>query len=177
MHHVHHRGLAAAGLAALTLVSPLRAEVVDSAPGGFTVHTAVTVTRSAASVYDTLTRDIGQWWDSSHTYSGAAGNLTLQATPGGCFCERLPQGGVEHMVIVYAEPGKQLRMRGGLGPLQALPVTGVWTLSLSDVGGRTTLDSTYSVSGYSRPALSELASVVDRVLTEQLSRLKQFAER
>ncbi len=177
MHPCHRRGIALAALIALTLVAPLRGEVADSTPNGFTVHATVSIAKNASSVFDTLTRDIGRWWDPSHTYSGAATNLTLQPTPGGCFCERLPQGGVEHMVVIYAEPGKQLRMRGGLGPLQALPVTGVWTLSLAESSGRTTLESIYSVSGYSKPPLNELAAVVDRVMTEQLAHLKQFAER
>lgn len=169
--------LVLATVLALTAAHPLRGEVVDASPDAFTVHASVTIAKEPARVYETLTRDIGRWWDSSHTYSGSATNLTLQATPGGCFCERLPQGGVEHMTVIYAEPGTQLRMRGGLGPLQALPVTGVWTLTLTDAGGRTTVESTYSVSGHSKPGLDELAPLVDRVMSEQLAHLKQFAER
>ena len=165
-----------AGLLASPLAAPVSADVVDATAGSFTVQVSVVINTDAAHVYDALTRDVGRWWDSSHTYSGAAANLSIQATPGGCFCERLPQGGVEHMVVIYADRGKLLRMRGGLGPLQAMPVTGVWTLTLAESGGRTTLVSTYSVSGNTKPALNELAAAVDGVMTEQVTHLKQFAE-
>lgn len=177
MRHMHLLGLAAAVVVGLTFATPIRAAVVDATPSAFTVHESVTIAKDAASIYDVLTRDVGRWWVAAHSYSGDAGNLTIQATPGGCFCERLPQGGVEHMVVIYAEPGKQLRMRGGLGPLQAMAVTGVWTLTLSESNGRTTLDSTYNVSDHSTPGLNEIAPAVDSVLADQLQHLKQFAER
>ena len=50
--------------------------------------------------------------------AAVAANLSLDAAPGGCFCERLPNGGgVEHMRVTYVEPGKRIVLTGSLGPL------------------------------------------------------------
>jgi hypothetical protein len=38
------------------------------------------------------------------------------------------QGGVRHMQVVYVDPGKTLRMIGGLGPLQSMAATGSMTV-------------------------------------------------
>jgi uncharacterized protein YndB with AHSA1/START domain len=70
-----------------------------------------------AKVYAALTDGVGGWWDPAHTFSHNSRNLSLDAKPGGCFCERLPDGGgVQHMSVVYASPGKLLRLTGSIGP-------------------------------------------------------------
>src|SRR5262249_46755348 len=103
------------------------AEVADSAAGGFTVKTSVEVRASAQDVYKSFIR-VGDWWDASHTYSGDAHNLRIEEKAEGCFCETLPnQGVVRHMEVVYLDPGKMVRLTGGLGPLQAMAATGSMT--------------------------------------------------
>lgn len=166
---------AALVFASVAFAATARADVVDSNAGAFTIRTTVTITKSADAVYDALVK-VAQWWNPAHTFSGQSSNLTLDAKPGGCFCERLAGGGVQHMVVVYADRGKMLRMTGGLGPLQQMPVAAVWTLSLEEKNGQTTLASTYAVSGYTKDGFAGLAAVVDQVMSEQVSRLKQFAE-
>jgi hypothetical protein len=52
------------------------------------------------------------------------------------------------MTVVYADPGKLLRLTGGLGPLQNLAVTGVMTWKLTEAGGKTTIEMSYKVGGY-----------------------------
>ncbi len=69
-----------------------RAAVVDSAQAGFLVRSEVVVHAAPDSVYRALTARIGAWWDPEHTFSGDSRNLSLDATAGGCFCERLPGG-------------------------------------------------------------------------------------
>ena len=50
-----------------------------------------------------------------------AKNLSIDARPGGCFCEKLPNGGgVEHARVVYVAPREVLRLSGALGPLQGV---------------------------------------------------------
>ena len=90
------------------------ADVIDSAPAGFTVKVVVDVAAPSQRAYQALTERIGSWWDKDHTWSGNAANLSIDARPGGCFCERLANGGVSHMTVIY-EPGRLLRMSGGLG--------------------------------------------------------------
>jgi hypothetical protein len=120
--------------------------------------------------------DVGKWWDKAHTYSGDAANLTLDAKANGCFCEKLPGGGVRHMVVEYIEAGKMLRMSGALGPLQELAVTGVLTVKLVEAKGKTTLELTYKVGGYVPSGLTTYAKPVDAMLDAQVQRLKKYAE-
>lgn len=167
-------------LATLLLVigaGSARADVVDAHAAGFTVRTSVQVSAPATVVYDALTGAVGRWWDGSHSWSGNPANLTIAAQPGGCFCETLPGGGVQHMTVLFADRGKTLRMSGGLGPLQAMAVVGVWTFSLREADGRTTVEAVYVVSGYSKDGLAPLAAPVDGVTSQQVARLKAFVER
>ncbi|HEX5184691.1 MAG TPA: SRPBCC family protein [Allosphingosinicella sp.] len=166
-------GLAACvALAALAPASPAAAAVKGAAPGGFEVESSAVVAASPASVYAMLGRP-GEWWAPAHTYSHDARNLTLALRAGGCFCERLPTtgGSVEHLRVVYADPGRMLRLQGGLGPLQGEGVAGSLTVTLKAVPQGTEIVMNYIVGGYLRADDANLAPIVDRVLAEQLARL------
>ena len=109
------------GLLIALLMSTSPAEVVDSSASGFTSRNTVTVSAPPDAVYAALVDEVHEWWDAAHTYTADSTNLSLEAEAGGCFCESLPDGGsVQHMEVVYAEPGKTLRLRGSLGPLQGM---------------------------------------------------------
>jgi uncharacterized protein YndB with AHSA1/START domain len=152
------------------------ADVADSAASGFTVKIAVSIHAAPAEVFSHIMH-IGDWWGSDHTYSRDAHNLSIEERPGGCFCEKLPsQGSVRHMEVIFLVPGKILRLTGGLGPLQGLAATGTMTFTLSPAAGDTKLDVTYAVSGYLPQGLNTLAAPVDTVLTEQITRLKNYIE-
>jgi hypothetical protein len=112
-----------------------------------------------------------------HTFSGNADNLSIDDRAGGCFCEKLKNGGsVRHLEVVFADPGKSLRMIGGLGPLQGMAVTGTMTWSLSKADTGTNVKVTYSVGGYRPGGLQKMAPLVDKVMIEQLKRLKEYIE-
>jgi uncharacterized protein YndB with AHSA1/START domain len=111
--------IAAALLAAATVG---HAEVVSVGATGFEVRESMHVAAPPSKVYDGLLHP-ASWWNSEHTFSGSAANMTLDARPGGCWCESLHDGGsVEHLRVIYVSPGKVLRLRGGLGPFQMLAV-------------------------------------------------------
>jgi hypothetical protein len=152
-------------------------EVTASGPSGFSLKTEITVAGTPADTFNRFIQ-IGRWWDPAHTYSGDAANMALTAKPGGCFCETLPGGGfVKHMDVVYAAPGKSLRLVGGLGPLQRMGASGALSFDFEAEGANTRLTATYVVSGFAPgPGLAPLATPVDGVLGEQLTRLKRFAE-
>src|SRR5687768_2217710 len=165
--------------AAVLVITPAvaNAEVVDRSPGGFTVRTVVTIAASPERSFRALVDDIGRWWESSHTFSGDAGNLRLEARPGGCFCETLPKaGGVTHAIVTNVIPGELLRMSGGLGPLQEYAVTGTLTWRFAAAGQGTTATMTYVAGGYFPGGLEKIAAPVDQVLSGQLQRLKAFLE-
>ncbi len=151
-------------------------EVKDSATDGFTVNISVDIHAAPSEVFSHIVQ-IGEWWSSEHTYSGDAHNLSIEQRVGGCFCEKLPnQGSARHMEVVFLAPGKTLRLSGGLGPLQPMAVTGTMTFNLSPSSDGTKLDLTYAVGGYLPGGLNTLASPVDFVLTQQMTRLKSYVE-
>ncbi len=169
-------GLRAGLLVLMAAAAPARAEVLDADATAFTVRAVMPINAAPDTVFDAL-RAVAQWWDGAHTFSGHASSLTLDPKPGGCFCEQLSGGGIQHMVVIYADRGKLLRLSGGLGPLQALAVTAIWTLRLQDTDGRTIVESTYAVAGRGKDSLATLAPVVDQVMGEQIGRLKRYVER
>jgi uncharacterized protein YndB with AHSA1/START domain len=153
------------------------ADVADVGDNGFTLKSTLRLSVPPEKAWAAAV-EVGKWWSSEHTYSGDAANLTLDARPGGCWCEKLPGGsaGVQHMTVVFASPGKSLRLAGGLGPLQSMGVAGsmTWTFAPAEKG--TTVQLTYAVGGYTPGGFKDLAPGVDSVLKAQLGRFKNYAE-
>jgi uncharacterized protein YndB with AHSA1/START domain len=170
------RGLAV--LATVIFAPPYaHADVVDSAANGFTVKFTVVVQSTPADVYKHLVHNVGDWWSSAHTYSGDAHNLSIDDKAGGCFCEKLADGGgVQHMVVVNAQPGKKLVLRGSLGPFQTTGTEGSMSIALSTDADGTKLEVTFAVGGYMAGGMDKLAAPVNGVLTEQFTRLKNYVE-
>jgi uncharacterized protein YndB with AHSA1/START domain len=166
------------GTLALVVLSGTTAQ---SAPqvtqNGFLVKFEVNVNAPAAKVYDALVGQVGSWWNPEHTYSHDAKNLSIDARPGGCFCEKLPNGGgIEHLRVVYVAPPQVVRFFGALGPLQASGVAGSMTLTLIGGPDNTRLELSYSVGGFIPGGFEKIAPAVEAMLREQLDRLKLFAE-
>lgn len=146
--------------------------------GGFVVEHTLNVKGTPELVYRALTDGIGAWWNPDHSYSGDAANFSLGAQAGGCFCESLPGGGsVEHMRVVFAQPGTRLRLAGGLGPLQPMGASGTMEFALeADGDSATRLTLRYTVSGWAPDGLAAIADPVDAVLGEQLARLAAYLD-
>ena len=163
-------------LALLGLATPASAEVVSSSSNGFEVSETVNlVVKPDAAM--TAFLNVAAWWDPEHTFSGKASNLSLDAKAGGCFCETLPNGGsVRHLSVVFAAPGKMLRLNGGLGPMQDMGVAGSLTFALSEAAGKTTIVLTYKVGGYLAGGLDAMAKPADGMLSGSMQRLKRFID-
>lgn len=181
------RGLAGVslGAAALALIVPAaRAEVVARSETGFVVRLASEVTASPAEAWKTILTP-AQWWQSQHTFSGDAANLTLDPQVGGCFCEVLPRpdgapatqkpGGVQHMRVIYFEPPRAMRLAGALGPLQSEALAATMTITVKPTetaegkGSRILFE--YVVGGFMRYKVDDIAPAVDRMLTAQITSL------
>ena len=157
---------------------PAMAAVTDSSAYGFTLRYELIVKVKPDRIYGNLVNDIGSWWNPAHTYSGIATNLSIDPKAQGCFCERIPpEATIEHMRVLYADPGKTLRMQGGLGPLQAMAVNAVMTFSFAKAEEGTKMVVTYTIGGYYPGGFSSIWGIVDRVLAEQMNRLKAYAEK
>jgi hypothetical protein len=155
---------------AFAWVSPARADVVSVGTIGFEVREQVVVPASPAQAYVQFVK-IGTWWSKDHTYSRDASNLELTPRAGGCWCERLVDGGsVKHMEVAAAQPGKQIVLIGGLGPLQTMGASGAMTVTFASEGAGTKVTLSYVVTGYSAQGFDKIAPAVDSVLSEQLKR-------
>ena len=156
------------------LTAPVAAQ---SPPIGFVVHHEAHIDAATARVYDALVEEIGEWWNPEHTFSGDARNLSLDARPGGCLCEKLPGGGgVEHLRVVYVDPRRVLRLSGALGPLQGSALVGTLTWTLAEADGGTRLELIYAVGGFLEGGFEGIAPAVKSVLAGQMSRLKRYVE-
>ena len=168
----------AMGLAAVLALPAVKAhaEVLSIGSNGFEVRETVHVAATAEKAYASLLQP-SRWWSSDHTFSRNAANLSLDARAGGCWCENLPDGGsVEHMHVVYVAPGKVLRMRGALGPYQGMGMDGAMTWILKTTDNGTEISMSYAVGGYAKDGFDAMSKVIDRVLGEQLERLRKLID-
>ena len=186
--HPHSRarsiGRAALLLPALFAAATF-AEVAQNEAHGFVSVHEVEIAAPPEGVWEALMEEVDEWWDPAHTYTGDARNMHFDALdPLGVLWEELEDGGfVVHLHIDMARPPKTLRLRGALGPLQPLAVVGSMTFDLAAVdtasaaaengNTRTRLAYRYVVNG---PQLRDWAEPVDRVMGEQLARLRRFVE-
>jgi uncharacterized protein YndB with AHSA1/START domain len=162
---------------AMALAGSACAAVVNVGPSGFELKQTIHIAGPADKVYAALIQP-KLWWDSGHTFSGSAANLTLDARAGGCFCEALPDGGsVQHEVVVLAAPGKTLAMRGALGPFQGRGVDGALAFALAPAaGGGVDLIMTNDLGGYMSEGFADWAPRADAMLADQMARLKHYLE-
>lgn len=161
---------------ALLLPAIALAEVADSSAGGFTLKISLPIQASPDAVYRKLLQP-AEWWSANHTFSGSPANLTIEEKIMGCYCEKLPGGGVmRHMEVVQFVPGKLLVLSGAIGPMQALAAGGTMTFRISQAEGGAKLDLTYAVFGYLPAGLNTWAAPVNGALTEQVTRLKNLLE-
>ncbi len=157
----------------LAAIPAAQAEVKSASADGFFITYEGQVAASATKTYGDVTQ-IQRWWDSEHTYSGKASNLSLKPEAGGCFCEKWKDGSVEHGRVIMALPGKVLRLETALGPLQERALNGVLSFWIRSEDSTTTLSVEYRVNGASTSGLAELAPSVDEVLGAQVDRLRRY---
>ena len=161
-------------LAVSVLPTMVSAEVVSQAGHGFHIKSNIHVPVPAQRAYESFLK-VSDWWIEDHTWFGSAENLSLNPVAGGCFCEINGEQQVQHMTVSYVNPGKALRMTGGLGPLQQMGVSG--TLSYQFVGiseNESLVVQEYRVSGFYPEGLDSLAAIVDGVQTAQLNSLGAY---
>ena len=148
------------------------AEVKDSSASGFTIENRQTVPMDADTVWQALVGEVDRWWPRDHSWWGAESKLSIDPRAGGCFCESAGARQAQHMTVTFVEPGKTLRLLGGLGPLQGMGLHGALEFQLEAAqGGGTSITLHYRVGGYSPDDLGKFAPVVDRVQGVQLAAL------
>ena len=159
------------------LASPVAAEVVSAGPNGFHVRQSVQIVVPTDTAYSGFGR-VASWWNKEHTYSGDSANLSMALNPGGCFCERLPNGGgIEHMRVSYLDPGKRIVLTGSLGPLLYEATSGVMDMKFDRTAGGSKITMDYKVAGFANGGADKLAPLVDSVLAEQFRRYREYVRK
>jgi uncharacterized protein YndB with AHSA1/START domain len=163
-------------LVAAVCTAPAGAKVTGQSGSGFATAGTVAIAAAPDRVWAEMVQP-GRWWNPEHSWSGNAANLTLEPVAGGCFCEALPSGGsVQHMRVIYADPARQLRLSGALGPLQGEGLAATLTVTLEKEGAGTRLAWSYKAGGYTDLPLQQIAPAVDGVVSEQFARLASLVE-
>lgn len=157
-------------ISAITYTKIANAEVTAVNKSHFTLKLVAQSPYSSEQVWKKLLKP-ERWWQSSHTYSGDAGNLTIEAKAGGYWREDWEGGSVLHGTILNIQENKLLRLSAPFGPLQELAVETVWTITLTptDTGTKITFD--FIANGNQESGLDNLASAVNYVKGEALKNL------
>ena len=163
---------------------PVQAEVKTISDTGFSIVHIAEVATEPDVVWKRLIAP-KSYWSKAHSWSGSSDGFYIDAQAGGCFCELFQEqgadgktktiGSVEHMRVIFAQPGKVLRMQGALGPLQSEAVLGTLTVAMEPLkdGIGTKLSFSYVVGGHMRYKVADIAPAVDKVLGEQFKSLIQ----
>jgi uncharacterized protein YndB with AHSA1/START domain len=153
---------------------PAPAEVVQSSADGALIQHRFQVAAIPSDAWSVLVHP-ERWWPADHTWSGDPSYLRLNAQAGGCFCENWGENSAEHGRVVMALPGQLLRIRGSLGPLQEMAVTGVLTIKLAAKDTGTEATVTYRLSGDASHKLDAFIPAVDKVLGQQFGSFARYA--
>lgn len=166
------------------LSTPAFAEVKATSDTGFNVVHIASVEAVPDAIWKRLLAP-KDWWNKAHSWSGSSASFYIDAQANGCFCELFQEkgadgklktvGSVEHMRVIFAQPGKVLRMQGALGPLQSEAVVGTLTVAMDPTkdGKTTKVSFSYVVGGYMRYKVVDIAPAVDKVLGEQFKNMLQ----
>ena len=115
--------------------------------------------------------DPAEWWHDDHTYSGDSGNLSLDVQAGGLWREDWAGGSVLHGMVLFVEPGAELRLDAPFGPLQGLGAHTIWTITVTadGEGSVAVFDEISSAAAGSR--MMDVAQAVDAVKSQAIERL------
>jgi uncharacterized protein YndB with AHSA1/START domain len=154
---------------------PASAEIKNATASGFTIENTRVVPVDAATAFKALVERVDAWWPKDHTWWGKESTLSIEPRAGGCFCERAGSREALHMLVTFVDPGRTLRMTGGLGPLQGMGLHGALEFRLAPAKeGGTAITLFYRAGGYTPDDLSKFAPVVDQVQGLQLGGLAAF---
>ena len=154
--------------------SSAQARIIDQAPNGFTVENSEGVPADPEIAWKVFVNDVGKWWPADHSWWGDASKLSISEKAGGCFCEINGAQQAWHMTVTFVDPGKLMRMTGGLGPLQGMGLNGALEWRFAEEKGGTRITLWYRAGGYTPDDLSKFVPVIDQVQGLQLGGLANY---
>lgn len=156
----------------ITVSATTLADVIAKSETGFNLRITSEVSVTPEVAYDQFVK-VDEWWVESHSWFGSRKNFSLEAKAGGCFCEIQGEKQVQHMQVTFVNPGEEIKMIGGLGPLQMMGLHGgmSWRFEPLEGSSGTRIVQTYNVTGWAPGGLLDLADIVDAVQTGQQNAL------
>lgn len=165
----------ALSVAILFFASSLSAKVLSKSPSGFQLSISTPIEKPVEDVYQQFLA-VGDWWEDDHTWFGDSSKMSIDPRVNGCFCEIDADKQALHMTLSYVEPNKEIRMLGGLGPLQMMAVHGAMSWQFKRIENGTELVLTYTVTGFDGMELDKITDIVDQVQQTQINNLKALLE-
>ena len=157
----------------LAITLPNKAEVVSASDSFFHIKISAEVKSTPSEAYQQFLK-VGDWWSSDHTWFGDAKNMRIEPRAGGCFCETSDQGDVMHMQVSAVFPNSEVRMLGGLGPLQMMGLSGAMSWKFVAKDEQTTeIIHEYRVNGGGQAELPKFAEIVNMVQELQVGLLAE----
>lgn len=154
-----------------------KAEVQFIAETGFIVENKIEVDSNVATTWQAFVEEVDNWWPKDHSWWLDEGTFSIEPVAGGCFCETAADGrSAEHLHIAFVDPQKNIRMTGGLGPLQGMGMFGALDFVFQETATGTEVTMTYRVNGINPDCFEQLAPVVDAVQGLQIGGLKSFLD-
>jgi uncharacterized protein YndB with AHSA1/START domain len=170
-----NRLIATALIIAIPIIS--KAEVQAIVDTGFILENKIQVSTDPTTTWQAFIEEVDNWWPKDHSWWLEEGTFSIEPYAGGCFCERASDGrSAEHMHIAFVDPGKALRMTGGLGPLQGMGMFGALTFTFTETDTGTDVTMVYQVNGFNSDGFQQLAPIVDTVQGMQLGGLKTYLD-
>ena len=159
-----------AAAALMLAATPVSAEVIARTADSFTLRYEAAAETTPDDIRSAMTR-IDGWWDGAHSYSGDAGNLSVDMTPGGCWCERLANGTDFRHATVVALEADRLLFNAPFGPLNGKTTRADFTVSWPPGSGGRTILWEMVIEG---PGLGAYADAVDSVMGAGFSRFTRY---
>ncbi len=156
----HRLTASALALAAAVTATPATAEIVSRTPDGFTLRFTRTAMADAAAVPASLTA-LPLWWDGAHSYTGEAANLSLDLKPGGCWCEKMPDGSDFDHGRTVSVAADRILFHAPFGPLRGRATRADLTMTWAEAASGRVLTWTFEVEG---PGVGAMAEAVDGVM-------------
>ncbi len=163
---------AAATLALGLLATPASAEVVSRTEDGFILRYRMSLDTTPQDIIGAMSR-VGEWWDSDHTYSGDAGNISVDLTPGGCWCEAMPDAEPFRHGTTREVAAGHLLFDAPFGPLNGKATKADLRVEWPAASRGHEITWTMTIEG---PGLGALAGPVDGVMGAGFGRFVRFLD-
>ena len=163
-----HRLAALLATAALAVAAPASAEVVSRTADGFVLRFQSGMDTTPEDMIGTV-GELPKWWDGAHTYTGDNDNLSLDFTPGGCWCETLADGTQFHHAEVVSITDDTVVFNAPLGPLNGKATKAEMTFHIGGEGETAgwLVSIDFVVEG---PGLGAMADGVNGVMEQAFGR-------